>query len=269
MSLFGSILGAGVSLLGSGLSNRSSRRGSQAALAAMQPQIISATELENSLSPRFQTNLGLLQSIVDPGETMFIPPNLHQESILRLRDTIREDPRNLEASFLSRLRQRAGPGEAQARAQARARVFNQGRLGLLTGGGVTGRFNPELASLEEGLARADLQRQDLAFDMARRDQATRVGMDQMLLGLLSGLRQERLSGRLAASAEQRAIHGVPRVFMPSPAAGQFAAAPHLQQARSTEGFFSGLGQGIADSGLFNFGGGGAGQPLMITGPGLL
>lgn len=48
---------------------------------------------------------------------------------------------------------------AQARAAARGNLFAQGRLGVASGGGITGRFNPELASIEEGIARANLAEQ--------------------------------------------------------------------------------------------------------------
>ena len=284
MSLFGSLLGGGISLLGSALSKKQAQGAGQAAFQGAQgqsmpmrtthdPRFITGQMQEDALSPQQRHNMGIFQGQVDPGESFFLPPHLQQQAFQRLENLGQEDLGDLENQFFSRLQNQARPGEERLRASTRANVFGQGRLGLSVGGGQTGAFNPELASLNEGLARAQFGRRDTARSMAERDQSRRFGIDSGLIGILSGLRQERQRSQLAASGEQRALMRTPQAFFDTtrdqmfsnPQAGQLARAG-MQGARSTESFFAGLGQGVADSGFF--GGGSTGGQALPMSPGV-
>ena len=288
MSLFGSLLGAGVSLLGSGLSRRESERGTQAAMQASQPRNLfgpfgSVTTGEggmtSALGPELQQAMGLFSGMLTPGA--LVNPTLQKVLDVQLSNFMRSgtdrDMMNAADQRLMLLRNRARPAEADARAAARNRVFSQGRLGLGVGGGQTNaRFNPELAALEEGLARADIVRQDQALNLALGDRDRQFRELMGLQGLFSGLRTEDLSRQLAASNQVQQINRIPleatRVAIGSqlpPAIAAMQAQPFFQGARSTESFFSGLGQGIADFGGGLFGGGGGGgmvNPVPINNP---
>lgn len=291
MSLFGSLLGAGVSFLGSRLSQRQTERGSQAALAASSPFSVSGPfgssqvqgqQINQSLGPELSNAFGLFSGLTTgPQQSIQVPglerPTETAAGLDRLAVLLgNADVLPSEQQRLAELRNIARPGEERALASTRSQVFNQGRLGLGVGGGVTGaQFNPELASLQEGLARADLSRVQQARQDTIQDRARRFNEEFAAQGLFSGLRDEqrratelaRLDAergfrrRLASSAEARNILGVPmrasQIGIAAAAPQGIAAmqaAPFAQGARSTESFFSGLGQGIADSGLFGGGG---------------
>ena len=156
---------------------------------------------------------------------------------------------------VQRLRDIARPREDALRAQVRSRLFNAGRLGLGTGGGLTpGTFQPELAALEEGLARAD----------TGRVQAARQEQQRGLLNLLDIIQAQQSLSTLPLQASQLGV----AAGAPAGATAGLLNAGNLN-ARGIEGFFGSLARRIPTFFDDDLTGGGQGQPIPITGPGLL
>ena len=167
------VIGAAISgaagLLGASKNSKAARDVANAQLEASQPRnVISPlgesrfsagdNQLQLALSPLLGARQGQLSDIATPLFGLLQDPNFVSSEVERLRGIAR-------------------PNEDQLRASLRSQIYNRGRLGLGIGGGVTGNmYNPEMAALEEGLARADLGR----VDSARNEQ-------QRLLGNLFGL----------------------------------------------------------------------------------
>lgn len=147
------------------------------------------------------------------------------------------DP-NFIQNEVDRLRGIARPREDAVRASLRSQLFNRGRLGVGVGGGTTGMmFNPELAALEEGLARADSGRVDQAFD-------TR----SQLLGDISGL----FNNEFGLNSQVRSLAGVASALRPSNAGLAGVTAANKRSVDANDSFFASLAQGV---GGLDFGGG--------------
>jgi hypothetical protein len=158
-----------------------------------------------------------------------------------------QDPEFIQ-SEVDRLRGIARPREDALRASLRSQLFNRGRLGLGVGGGTTGvMFNPELAALEEGLARADASR----VDQARQEQTRQLGMIGGLFGL-----ENNLNSQVARTA------GIASAFRPSNAGLSGIASANQRAGDFNDAFFSTLGNAVSG---FAFGGLGTGA--VATAPG--
>lgn len=135
---------------------------------------------------------------------------------------------------VDRLRGISRPREDAVRASLRSQLFNRGRLGVGVGGGTTGMmFNPELAALEEGLARADLERVGLAQDR----QSQIFGQFGSTFGLESGIFNDA-----------RSVAGIASALRPSNAGLSGVASAGQRAVDSNDAFFASLAQGIG--GLF-------------------
>lgn len=147
------------------------------------------------------------------------------------------DIESLIASEISRGRSAAAPQAEALRSSARGRLFGSGRLGLGAGGGVAGApFQPELAALEEGFARADSSIVDQAinrgFAVQTGNRADRSDLVSQVLALLSS--EMGLAG-LPAQFGQLGINARP----PAQAVQGTLDAGDTRQAAS-EGFFGKL-----------------------------
>lgn len=271
MALFGSLLGSGLSALGGLLGQRSTERGSEAALQASAPMSIfgpfggsqvGPQGITQSLSPELQQQFGLFSNIAGGGGQMFgaDPSTIRflQGRISNLMESPGQRLEQMEMDRLQTLRERAMPFEEQLRQQTRADLFNRGRLGLGIQGGVTGGFSqPELAALEEGLARADLARQESARSFAEQTRASRLAEASGLLSQFAGLGAQDLRSQIAAS---QAALGLLRPGMTATGLSlqsrtpqgiaAMQAEPFAQQARGVESFFAGLGSQVAQPGFF-------------------
>jgi len=148
-----------------------------------------------------------------------------------------QDPEFVQ-NEVDRLRGIARPREDALRASLRSQLFNRGRLGVGVGGGVAGQmFNPELAALEEGLARADMSR----IDQARQEQGRQLGMIGGLFGL-----ENNLNNQIARTA------GIASAFRPSNAGLSGIASANQRAGDFNDSFFSILGNSIGGfaGGLF-------------------
>ena len=241
MGLFSSIAGAGLNLLGSKLSQRSQERGAQAALSAGAPFSVKS-RLGSTV---FNAGTGRLDIRPNPNFNRGIQ-RAGQIGLRSLNDLQSLDFEGREMAELERLQTLRAPLFADARAGLQSRLFNQGRLGAARGGGLTDRlFNPETAGLEEAIARTQLGDIGAARQMSQDEQ-------RFLLGQATGAFQ--LPGIIQAPLFDQARIGIAARTPQALAAMQ--AQPHLSQARTTEGFFGALGQGLGGLGDSLFGGGG-------------
>jgi hypothetical protein len=83
-----------------------------------------------------------------------------------------QDPATAQANYLAKSRAALAPGDEQALASLRNKVFQTGRAGLATGGTTTGNLvasNPELAAYYNSLAQRDLSLNAQAGEQARAD----------------------------------------------------------------------------------------------------
>lgn len=165
MGFLSSLVGGGLGVLGSVLGGKSQEKAARAAAQASAPlnvrgpfgqAIFSDGVLTGSLSPAFQSQLNALTSQANKTFGAFSGLDIP----------------GLERQQLSTLRNLAQPEQDRIRAQVRNEVFQRGRLGLGTRGARTGQnVQPELASLAEGEATADLLRQLQSQTFARNEQA--------------------------------------------------------------------------------------------------
>ncbi len=242
MALFGSLLGAGVSLAGSLLGGRQRSRGAQAALAAGRATntagpfgnlVVGPNQLELQLIPGLQSAFG--------GAEM-----LGMRELRNLLDTNFEAREDEELERLRALRQ---PGIAQARSALQSRLAASGRLGLARGGGRTGQlFSPQTAALEEAILAADLGDIGAARNLARSDEAFRLGQARGAFGL----QREIASG----------LFGQSQFGLPSnpQAGGLFAAG--AANARDIGAFGGALGNRLADLELDQLFGGARLPPVL-------
>jgi hypothetical protein len=166
------------------------------------------------------------------------------------------DPARI-SSEVERLRGIARPNEDALRASLRSQVYNRGRLGLGAGGGVTGQFfNPELASLEEAFARADMGRVDQATQRIQYEQQRQLGNLFGLLGAQTDILQSPMGlGQLSLMGR------TPQAGL----AGYGAAAARASNAN--DAFFGSLGQtlgGLDFGSLFGDSGGGLAGSYSIA-----
>ena len=85
-----------------------------------------------------------------------------------------QDPATAQANYLAKSRAALAPGDEQALAAVRNRVFQTGRAGLATGGTTAGNLmaaNPELAAYYNAQAQRDLNLNVQAGEQARADTA--------------------------------------------------------------------------------------------------
>lgn len=245
---FGSILGGlasgAIGLLGSRRGQSGADDRAQAMLAASRPvdvlgpfgmvDINEAGDFTISPSDRLGSLAAHLQGLSDPVFGLLSDPNF-------------------VGSEVNRLRSMAQPREDALRSQLRSQLFNQGRLGAGVGGGISGRmFNPELAALEEGLARADLAR----VGAARGEQQRLLGNLFGLLGAETDIRGLPLQQAQLSSAGRASSAGL---------TGLSAAAARAGNAN--DAFFGSLAQTIGEldfGSLFGGGGGGLSGPVRIS-----
>jgi len=251
MPLLGSLIGAGVSLLGSRLGNRQQQQGVNAALAAGGPFDVrgpfgradfDGSDLNVQLGGKFSQGLNRSAAL----------GNRALGSLGALDFRAREQA---ELDRLQRLRQ---PQIDLARAQQQSSLFNRGRLGLARGGGLSGQlFNPETAGLEEAILRAQLGDIGSARQFSQQEQGFLLDQAGGLFGL---------AGDIGNRGLQQAQLGI-AARNPAGLAG-LAAGPGFARARTTEGFFGALGNTI---GGLDFGGTFAARPdpRQLTGQGLL
>jgi len=231
MALLGSLLGAGVSLLGSKLGNKQQQSGVNQALQAGGPFNVSgpfgrAKFKDGKLSVGLSGNTrsGFNQAGA-----------LGAGALGQLGST---DFLGREQDEFDRLQQLRQPGIDRARSGLQSQQFNRGRLGLGVGGGLSGRlFNPETAAQEEAIMRTQLGDIGAARQSSQQDQ-------NFLLGQAGGL--FGLQGQLGQQGLQQAQLGI-GARNPAALAG-LAAQPGFSRARTTEGFFGSLGNSIG--GLF-------------------
>lgn len=310
MALFGNLLGAGVSALG-GLLGAQQTQGGQTRSSAGNELMTNQFQAFPGATPglNIQGPSGST-AFADGGATQGLSPELAQQfglfsqmaglaggdgsqfgpqsDLIRMLQTSLIGQRNqsrqgVESRRLSDLRNRARPFEDELRQQTRAQVFNQGRLGLGRRGTLTGlNANPELAALEEGLARADLARQESATQFSDTRRANNINETLGLLSSLAGLGTQGLQNQFGAS--QAALGALQPAFAQTQLGIQgrtpldnlaitrniqrtgSATDPSVaaqQRARGVESFFAGLGGGIADS---SFGGGGGGGGFFTGQP---
>jgi len=228
---------AGVSLLGNALGqDKADRRGQQLLQQSRGPANV------NSPFGSFSQN--------DVGDVTLGITSGQQNDLNNIRGTRAglfgqvNDPEFIQ-NEVDRLRGIARPREDAVRASLRSQLFNRGRLGVGVGGGINGvMFNPELAALEEGLARADLSRVDQAFD-------TR----SQLLGNISGL----FNNEFGVNSQARSLAGVAAGLRPSQAGLSGVTAANQRAVNSNDAFFASLAQGVGNldfDGIFDGGGSG-------------
>lgn len=216
-SILPSVLSAGIGLLGSSRGQSRMDDYAQQALQATRPldvrsplgsAVFSRNDLRLRLPGAISRDISGLRGLRGDYFGLLNDPNFIQTEVDRLRGIAR-------------------PNEDALRASLRSRLFNQGRLGLGVGNGMTGgMFNPELAALEEGFARADAGR----VDQAR-------GEQQRLLGNVFGLLGQETD--LRALPLQAAQIGI-QARTPSSALGPLYGAQQYA-GRANDAFFGGLG----------------------------
>jgi len=228
MAFLGSLLGAGVGLLGNLFGqDEADDRGEQLLAQSQGPSSVvspfgtflrDGDSVNLSATPTQLTDLNRIRQGREGLFNTFNDPDFVQSEVDRLRGISR-------------------PREDALRASLRSQVFNRGRLGLGVGGGLTGNlFNPELAALEEGLARADMAR----ISQARQEQNRQLG----LLGGLFGLENDIFSQVSRNS-------GIAAGLRPSAAGLSGMAAADRRSMDANDAFFATLGNAV---GGLNFGG---------------
>ena len=228
MSIFGSLLGGAVGLLGQKLGNDDREEAAEKAFQRSRPISVSGPggastfeddSLNLSLNPqleRFQQGLG----------------GAAESALGNLRGM---DFQGREAAELNRLRTLRRPEIDKARAALQSRLVARGRTGLGIGGGLSGNlFNPESAALEEAILRADLGDIGAARGFSQQEQNFLLGQ----VGGLSGIQQDVLGGPEALGA--LSVGGAP-----SAAVSTLQAQPGFTAANQRNDFFASLGQGIA------------------------
>ena len=265
MPILGPLIGLGGAIAGGLLQ----QRGAQDALAAGgQFQDQGLFTPHQTVSPfgttMFNESSGLFNVQLDPRFS-----NLLQQSLglsTQASSLLSGDTSSLATERLRLLREQAAPQEEGLLGATRANLLNRGRLGVLgnQAQAVTGaQVNPELAAISEGLARADLQRQLAAQDLAFRERGQ--ALQQFGIGAQQAQAIPTTAANIGLNA--RSTGRAPGRF--DTGAAEFAAAPNALLAQLLSAGLGSFGsavsqQGLGLSGLFG-GGGGGGTGLFGSG----
>lgn len=232
MSIFGSLLGAGIGLIGQKMGNDDREEAAQRAQESARPISVSGPggssifdqeneQLNLSLNPqlqRFQQGLG----------------GAAESTLGSLRGL---DFQGREQAELQRLRTLRRPEIDQARSALQSRLVARGRTGLGIGGGLGGRmFNPESAALEEAILRTDLGDIGAARGFSQQEQNFLLSQ----LGGLSGIQQGVLGGPEALGA--LSVGG-----RPGAGVSALQAQPGFTSAQQKNDIFAGFGRGVANT----------------------
>ena len=231
MALFDDLLGAGLGFLGTRLASNQE-----------QGAVNRALQLANPVSVAGPTGLA---SFSDGLLTLGLTPQLQQafnqagaSGLSALNTLGGANFATREANELARLQALRQPQIDAARASLQSQLANRGRLGVGAGGGITpGLFNPESAALEEAIARTQLSDIAAARDFSQQEQSFLANQARDLIGIGNQIQQP---------LQQNALLGI-QSRLPSALAG-LAAQPGFNEANTTRGFFSGLGNTLGGIG---------------------